>query len=330
MKIKNKLAHLILGIAISLVFLYFSLKNIQINLFLQALSNTSIPIFALSLVPTFWAFWFRALRWKILLQPIGRYSASELFGPMMVGFMGNNIFPARIGEILRAYAISKKLKINLPASIATIILERLFDGIVLIAILLIVVFIYPFPASIKQLGYLIALIYIFLLILLFYIQKSPDRTAALIMKSLFFLPEKLEIKAREILNSFISGFRILRDFRQTGIIIIYSLFVWISSALILYVIVLACQMSYLPISASWVILSITAIGSMIPAAPGYIGTSQYFTIIAFSVFNINENQALAYSIVYFTSQYVPVTLAGLFYFYYDKISLSEIELDKVN
>ncbi len=320
---------MIIGIIISLVFLYFSLRNIQFDQFVDALSKTSIRIFVLSLVPTFLAFWFRAIRWKILLQPMGRYTGSELFGPMMVGFMGNNIFPARIGEILRAYAVSKKLKISLPSSLATIILERLFDGIVLIGMLLVVVFMYPFPARIKHIGYLIALIYGVLLLVLFFIQKSPQRTENVIMKILFFLPHPIRDRIRKMLDSFITGFSILRDFKRTIIILGHSLGVWISSALILYVILLACRMTDLPITASLVILAITAIGSMIPAAPGYIGTSQYFTIIAFSVFRIGESQALAYSIVYFVSQYVPVTLVGIFYFYYDRISLADIELNKV-
>jgi len=307
-----------------MIFLYFVLKGINWNLLLDSIKNVSIPVYLSSLFFTFLAFWFRAVRWKILLRPVGDYSIKDLFGSLMIGFMANNIFPARAGEIIRAYSSGKTLKISTVTSFATIILERIFDGIVIVGFLLISIFLFPFPEIIKKTGYLIGFGYLILLIILFFFQKSPEKTGKIIKKTLFFLPHSLKEKIDSVIQSFIEGFHILKDFKQTIVIILYSFLVWIASAMIIYVVLYSNGMvtKYdLPLFSSMVVLTITAIGAMVPAAPGYIGTSQYFTIIALAVFSMTKTESLAFSILHFISQYIPINLLGLYYVYSQHISL---------
>ena len=90
------------------------------------------------------AYVFRAYRWKALLEPSLKVNVSELYSPMMVGFMGN-FLPARAGEILRPYLLSKKSNITFSAAFASIIIERLFD---LIMLLLIFIWVFWFEASV--------------------------------------------------------------------------------------------------------------------------------------------------------------------------------------
>ncbi len=311
---------ILISLLISIIFLYISFKGINLASFIDSMKKVSWWLFALSLVPTFLAYWFRLFRWRIMLKPIGQFKKTSLAGPLMIGFMGNNILPARIGEFLRAYALSKKASISGVGALATIVLERIFDGIILVAMLIWSILHYPFPNYIKNGTWIMLGSYMLLLIFLYFLQRYPHKTAEKTLKLFFFLPETFRIKVQHIIEKFIQGFSILEDWREIVLILVYSILVWFASALIHNSLLFACGMTDIPFLASIVILSITAVGVMIPAAPGYIGTAQYFTILALQPFGVDKTQALAYAIVSFISQYVPVTIIGIIYFYREKMS----------
>ena len=77
--------------------------------------------------------WVRAWRWHYLLQPIKEIPTKKMFPITTIGYMGNNIYPARAGEVLRAVILKRKEGVSVSASLATIIVERIFDGVVMLA-----------------------------------------------------------------------------------------------------------------------------------------------------------------------------------------------------
>src|SRR6266851_7583401 len=80
----------------------------------------------------FVAVWARAWRWHYLLRPLKPISTRRMFPIVTIGYMGNNIYPARAGEVLRAYVLRREEGVPVSASLATIVIERIFDGVVML------------------------------------------------------------------------------------------------------------------------------------------------------------------------------------------------------
>jgi uncharacterized membrane protein YbhN (UPF0104 family) len=120
------------GVLISVVFLYLALRGLG----LQELGNALVEANYIWILPGvavyFLGVWVRAWRWHYLLRPVKQIPTRTMFPIVTIGYMGNNIFPARMGEVLRAVVLKKHENVPISASLATIIVERVFDGVVML------------------------------------------------------------------------------------------------------------------------------------------------------------------------------------------------------
>ena len=125
--------HFWLGIAISLLFLYLALRGLGLKDLGQALEGANYWWLLPGIAIYFVGVWARAWRWHYLLRPIKRIPTARMFPIVTIGYAGNNIFPARAGEVLRAIVLKRQEQVPISASLATIIVERVFDGVVMLA-----------------------------------------------------------------------------------------------------------------------------------------------------------------------------------------------------
>src|SRR5512136_3403069 len=125
------------GVLISAIFLWWALNKLNLGDFWQAVKTANylwiIPGIAIYFVAT----WARAWRWHYLLKPVKAIKTRVMFPITCIGYMGNNIYPARAGEILRAVILKNRENVAISASLATIIVERIFDGVVMLAFVLV-------------------------------------------------------------------------------------------------------------------------------------------------------------------------------------------------
>src|SRR4030042_3804846 len=119
-----------LGVLISLFLMYLALRGLHLQALAQAMGNANylwlIPGVGVYLI----AVWARAWRWHYLLRPVKSIPTRSMFPIVAIGYMGNNIYPARIGEVLRAVILKEKEDVPVSASLATIIVERVFAAVV--------------------------------------------------------------------------------------------------------------------------------------------------------------------------------------------------------
>lgn len=132
---KNPTVQLLLGVALSALFLYFALRGVSPQDLWLAVSNFNWVWAFPFLLLTFFSLWVRAWRWKYLLQPTINLTSARLFSPMMIGFAINSLLPARAGEFARAYVLAKKENLTFGAVFGTIVVERIFDSITLLILL---------------------------------------------------------------------------------------------------------------------------------------------------------------------------------------------------
>jgi hypothetical protein len=183
------------------------------------------PIYLLPAVMiSFLSYVFRAYRWKALLEPSLKVNVGELYSPLMVGFMGN-FLPARAAEILRPYLLSKKSDITFSAAFASIIMERLFDMIMLI---LIVVWVFWFEASVFssdaefsgfsvqeiaiKFGQISALAVVVLVVFIYVLLSRKKMIMKLVYWFTSFMNEKWRNKIEHLVDEFAMGCEVVKNF----------------------------------------------------------------------------------------------------------------------
>jgi len=313
----------LVSILLSGLFLYLAIRNVEYERVRNALVSANYTFTIPAMLVVVLSFLPRAIRWGYLLENTKKIRFQSLFGIMMIGFMVNNILPARIGEFTRAWMIGKKEGISRSLSFGTIVLERVFDGFGLLFILGFCILLSPFPRWVKGFG-LIGL-FIFCLALAFLVILRVKRD--------FFLKKTGKLgdifhkgasrRIFYIMDRFIEGLASLENLKHTGLIVFYSIISQIILAISFHILFLSFGFS-LPFYTAYFIASIVGLSTMIPSAPGYIGVFQSFCVGGLILFGIPKDIALSYSLVAHIVQYIPVTGIGLFYLIQENIPISSL------
>jgi len=326
LRVKKKL---LIGILISLIFLYLAFRKVDWNELWLALKGANywwiLPNIALVIL----SMWMRAYRWKFMVNPIKKVRMGSLFSSVMIGFMANNVLPARLGELVRAYSLGNKENISRSATFATIMIERVFDGFSLLLILWLSLLMYPeLPGWIKQAGNLFLLMNLATLAFLVLIEVKRELTLKFLRLVFRLLPNSLSSRAEEISEKFIGGLRVFRNVPSLLWILAWSIFIWGVIGISNYFIFLAFDQNP-AVFASFILLGIVSLAVMLPSSPGFVGTFHAACVASFLILSLNESVSRPFSILLHASQYFPVTLLGLYYLRKEHLSLKTLESDSM-
>jgi glycosyltransferase 2 family protein len=303
----------IAGLVISLLCMYLALRGANLSEVIGMVSTIKFVYLLPMTASLVFAFIIRAIRWQFLLAPVKVVSVGSLFASTMIGFMANNVLPFRAGEIVRGYSISRNENISLSSSLASLVVERLFDGVVISLFMLPLLLFIAFPPWLVSFNYLLLLIYVVLGGAAIFLIWARAKNYAWLAKQ----------RWEQVVRNFTAGLEVCASGKQVIWIGILSLAHWLVIGLYYYLLFLACSFS-LSFLAAIVLVVIVAIGIMLPAAPGYVGNFQYFTVLALSLFSISREEALGYSLIAHAGQFIPVTVIGLLYFFRQSIGFSEL------
>jgi uncharacterized protein (TIRG00374 family) len=310
-----------LGIGLSLVLLWLAFRGVHLDAVMLQLRQIQLLWLAPALLSIVVRFWLTAIRWRILLGSTKRIGLHRLFGVTMIGFMANNVFPARIGEFVRAYALGRSESLAAPLAFATIVIERIFDGLTLLLFLGAGLFLLTLPAWLLWLAAASCCLYLVVLAVL--VSLRWEGGVRLVTAVLGRLPERLRLPALRLLDAFRLGLSALGDGRALSIVAALSIAIWVVNALGFQATLVAFSL-HLPLQAGFLAIAVIAGVLVLPSAPGYVGTFQFATKVALALFGVPEATALSVSIVYHAINYVPITLVGLFYLGALNLTLGEL------
>ena len=322
------------NIGISLVFLDLVFYKLDIGTVLMALKQANYYMFIPSLVMLAIALVIRTWRWHWLLYQTKTARFYSLFSSLMIGTAANMVLPARAGEFIRAYFLGRQEKISKTTAFATIVVERIFDGLTILLFLLLVVILTGAKSDeIRYMGYLGAAFYLGVLVGLFLLYFRKDFLVRLIEA---LLPQPLVVKIVGILDAFLEGMQVMRNGRQLLMVVLLSLGTWVGFALSFWPILLAFDFGApVPYYAAFLVIAFDALGLTIPGAPAGIGIFQYVTVVALRIaFTLSgaklaanfDEVAAAFSLVLHFSQVAPEVLIGLYCFLRENVSLHEVEV----
>lgn len=265
----------------------------------------------------------RALKWQVLLLPLKRCSFWKLSSATLIGLMANNILPARAGEFVRAYAGSRLQGIPYSTSFATVVIDRVTDGLTVSAIFVFALLFQPLPDELKAGGYLAAGIYLVALCVLIGLIVRESATTHLLEAVLRPFPPRISQLGLRALRSFVSG---LGVFHRRGLLLAttaISFAIWVGYAVTVYLMALAFSIE-LSLLQAFIVLLILTIVLTLPSSPGFVGAMEWAITTGLVLFRVEPSQAFAFAVVYHVTQYVPITLGGLMALWLEPLTMGEI------
>jgi glycosyltransferase 2 family protein len=330
----------LVGLVISAVFVYAAASKLEWEAFFQAIRTANywwvIPGVGVYMI----GLWVRAWRWHYMLRPVKPISTKTMFPIVTIGYMGNNVYPARAGEVLRAVILKRREGVPISASLATVIVERIFDGVVMLAFIFVNLaelsrmtgFTFPMAGmeigiqdlalwgSIAFFGALAA----FLLVAMF--PKVSEAIIAWFVNRL--LPENLRPKVIGVTTRFLDGLASLRSPLDVLMIFVTSVVIWLLETGKYWFVMHAFGFS-VSFFALMLMNGVVVLMTTLPGAPGYIGTFDAPGIAVLAAYGVDVNVAAGYTVVLHIALWVVPTLLGAYYLAREGIGWSGKEIEKL-
>ena len=318
-----------IGIVVSALGVWLSMRDVRPTEVWQALRQANYFGFVAAALLTLLAFLVRAIRWRPLMSTPRPVGYGRLFSATMIGFMANNMLPLRLGEFVRAWALARSEKLSKTTVLATVVVERVVDMLTLLSILGIALLVHPIEHGsrawelTRKGAVALVTLSVGLTVFVVVLERKPELMRALIARIAAYLPERVGAKGVKALEHFVEGLGLFRDLPRL-------LWVFLLSFVMFAIVVVGLQVSmwslgiHLPWYAGLTMLVITAIGIMVPAAPGYIGTMNVACVAGLALFGVGKASAVPFSWFYWASQWIPVTLVGFFYLRREGLSLRKL------
>ena len=311
-----------LGILLSVLLLVFTLRGVNFGDVTRALGASSLPLFILSAVAGTMIFPLRARRWKTILSPIDdRIPFAPLWRATAIGMMGNNVLPARAGELARAFALTRERPgIPFSASFASLAVDRLFDAFVVITLMLLAMLDPAFPRGERVAGQLVshwvawgAVAAGLFLAAVYLIVFFPQRIVTLYQAFARRLAPRLEERGKDVLLAFASGLSVLRSPGRFIAVLAWTAAHWVLNALAWWI---ACKAVGIgvPFSAMFVLQGLIAIGVAIPSAPGFFGVFEALGREGLGLYGVDPTLAVTWAIGFHLLAFIPITAIGAYYF----------------
>jgi uncharacterized protein (TIRG00374 family) len=315
----------IAAFAVSGVFLFLAFHKVEWAQTMRALRSANHNLVLLGAFASLGGFVVRAFGWKFLLAPVGRLSGWRLFSPVAIGYMTNNLLPARLGEFARAYVVGRREDVSKSAALATIVIERIFDGLTLLLILAVVSLFFPFAAWVKDGGMLVAAAFLILSLGLLLLALKTEWALHLIDLTLGTILPDTARRTKSRLRNFVVGLDLKSNYPATFLAFLLTVLRWAFEACIYLSVIYALGIQdRVPIHGALFVMVAVNIACMIPQAPGFVGAVQIACVQALAAFGIDRELAVAYSFLVHAGFFFPITLIGIACLAYSRLSFSEI------
>jgi uncharacterized membrane protein YbhN (UPF0104 family) len=322
----------ILGVGISLVLLWWALHDVSLaEVWLRLKSARFTPLLVTIALATA-RFPLVTVRWRYLLRLEGSaLPFMPLWHATAIGFMANNLLPARAGELARAYAAGRLTDVRFTTAFASIAVERMMDGIVLVGFLVIGIWAGGFAADTSLGGVTLGTItrgagivfggaFIAAVVLVRWPGPFVKLSRSLARR---VLPERWAARLVGILEGLLLGLEGLRSPGRFVAVLFWSVVVWLVTAASFWTGYLAFEIAA-PWSAALLQQGLVSFGVAVPSSPGFVGVFEAVIRVSLALYGIEEGRAVSYAIGYHSTTFLPITLLGMWSLSRARLHLGEL------
>ena len=329
---KRYIRPLLLLLATALLLALF-LQQVSLREVLGEIARANAVELVLALLVTVLNYILRAWRWQVMLAPIGHVGFWNAFKTTVIGFAANFLLPARPGEVLRPYLLARREGLAATATFATIILERAFDLVTVLALFGWFVLVSgdtvggANPALYRGIavgGLAAGVASAVGLVVMFVMAGHPERLGRAAQRVERVLPARLASALARLVETFAEGLIVMRRPTHMLKIAALSLPLWLSIAAGIWLVSRAFHIT-MPFTGSFLISALLTVGVAVPT-PGAVGSFHYaFKLGATVFFSATNEAAVGAALVLHAISFIPVTIAGLVFMLQDGLTMSGLK-----
>ena len=324
-----------LGLLVSIGLLVLFLWKVDFAQTGRELRDANYAYYLPAVLVYFVAFWFRSLRWRYLLLHLKPISSWRLYPVVTIGYLANNILPMRLGELVRAHFVGEKEDISKTASLATIGVERVFDGLTLLFLAAVVSPFLPWTDVLRTdtgdlkgwwvaLSVVIAVAFVSAFVIFLVLATAPQRGRRWAGAIASLAPRALRPRVEALIELLIEGLGAMRSKRTLLMVALLSLPVWLTEAAMYYIIAISFDLDV----GFDVILLVTVTSNLATAVPSSIGGIGPFEVVAKATlvaFAVDSSSAAAYVFfVHIVALWIPVNIMGLAFLWKENLSIGQL------
>ena len=312
----------LVGFALSAALLVWALWGVDLGEVARALAAANLPLLLGAAAAGTATFFLRAVRWQMILTPGDeRLPIGPPWRATAIGGMVTNVIPARVGEVARAYALTRELpRVPFSAALASIAVDRVFDAIVIFLLTFLAMLDPAFPRGAEIAGRPATAILagwgsaalVVLIVGLYVVALFPERWSALAGRVAGRAGARFEALVRGMVLAFASGLGVLRRPARFAAVLAWTVAHWLLNAFALWLAFVAVG-GRAPATAMLFVQGVLALGVALPAAPGFFGAFEKFGEIGLGVYGVAKAQAVTWAMGYHLLSFVPITVIGAVY-----------------
>jgi glycosyltransferase 2 family protein len=312
-----------IGIVFSLVFLVLALRGVDLRETAKALRRVNVLILGAAVASFVLSAATKTIRWRLLLAVRKAPSFGRAFSILSIGLMVNAFLPARLGEFARAYLMGEAEAESKVYVLGTIAVEKVADLLSLLLLLAVLLSQMALPEWLAGPARGAALVLAILVPCFILLVWQRNFILRMVERTSHFLPTAWREWLLRQTRYGLASLDVVRRPRLLIGLFGWSMIVWIISALTNYLVFLALELA-MPVWASLLLLAVLQVGIAVPSSPGSIGVFQYLVILTLSVFGVNKNVALGYSVVLYLVVYAPIALLSVWGLWHEKITWGKL------
>lgn len=253
----------------------------------------------------------RCIRWSVLMRPVAPLSPARLFPYAIIGYMANNLLPARAGEVVRAYVLGDRERISKMGTFGTIAVERLFDGCTLVLMLLVAGTLVGFEdGRLRAIAVASTALFLAAIIGFYLLTLREERALRVVHLFLRWLPDRFEPQVETLAQNLVRSLRSVHEPGPLLLVAFFSGLAWTIEAGAYAVIGRGFQID-VTFAHYCLLLAAANLAIIIPTFFGGTGPFEWAARLVLVAAGVEPAIASAYSIVAHGVILIPTTVLGL-------------------
>lgn len=320
---RSSLWKVLIGVAVSVLCLGLALYQIDLGQLVSVFRRVR-PVWVAAVAGgVLLAFFLRALVWRELIGDRARPRLWNLFRIITVGYLANNLFPLKLGELLRAWLLARRERLAVPLAFGTVVVERLLDLFALLLYFVLTMSLVRFASWLKLSGLVLAAVGLVLVVLVLLSRRHGEAVITRLERPLLALPGGIGPWVHRQLERFIEGLRLVQTWGQLARAYGWCLLTWLAWICVNYACLLAFGLD-LPFLAAVFLIVVLNFGLMVPSSPGGLGVYEFMVILALAPFGVSKEEALGVGFLSHMVQYLLTLLLGWIFALQMNVSLSKV------
>lgn len=325
--LKKKPFKFIIGLVLTVLAIWLSFRNLDWHDLSRTFSQVNIYWVAAAVINVLVTVYILGWRWQMLLRSKGPVTLADMFRFNIISQYMNIIIPARFGELLKAWLVSRKYAISGSYALGTVVIEKIIETFIVVILGLLAPLFFTFKNQLELKGQTLAVgVFILLVPVVILMIWKREMVRQWLKRLARIFPGKLRQRVLNFLDRGMEAFGLLKDIRLTLRVVLVTFLVLLSQVITIMFLFEAFALNLFFMEAL-VLQLIVLVGMSIPSVPGKIGIFEYTVILALSMFGVDEGTALSFGLMLHVGAYLPKIILGFIFMANLNISIRKAEAE---